>query len=583
MWVDDGPAVLPARSCGQIIESHHDLSLPLSTVQVSLSQNGGGQPSRHISPGSPLVCRDVLAASCTLAALCLCRVWFCFLATGTASLFYFEGASSRAQFAALLIDNLLLAGLFVAVWRMTAQLRSSRTGQWFSDVAFLLILLIPANAIRGIIQPLPEKLNVQYWRHATVQSFPGSLKFLPLGCTLLLVTLALYFHRHLSRAAYRTLILLFPLVPFLLVEASWVLAHSPGLGSRVSASAGERGASGLPVAARASQRVVWIIFDEMDYRLAFESPARHRLPEFEQLASHSLSAVSAYPPGGRTMISVPALLSGRMVTSSNAVDASDVLVSYEGATSAVRWNTHQTIFDLERQMGWRTAVAGWYLPYSRIFGADIEAWQDQTWRLGLNPHRPFLRLLTDGLRVMAEGRSQSILGRSLTVEEHQRIAREVTTEAARRAANPALDLVFLHLPIPHAPFFYDASTGQESASPRHAPGYLDQLQLADRVLGQIRRAMKEAGVSATSTLVVSSDHWYREGDLIDGHVDHRIPFLVSFPGNSRGVRYSTPFNTVLSRRLVTAILQGEIHSAAETKAWLDCEKGDVGESLYNRN
>jgi len=277
------------------------------------------------------------------------------------------------------------------------------------------------------------------------------------------------------------------------------------------------------------------------------------------------------------------LLSGRMVTSSNAVNASDLLVFYEGATSAVRWNTHQTIFDLERQLGWRTAVAGWYLPYARIFGADIEAWQDQTWRLGLNPHRGFRRILTDELRVMAEGRSQSILGKSLTVEEHQRIAREVATEAARKAADPALDLVFLHLPVPHAPFFYDARTGQDSVPLRHAPDYLDQLQLADRVLGQIRRAMREADVSATSTLVVSSDHWYREGDLIDGHVDHRIPFLVSFPGDSRGVRYSAPFNTVLSRRLVTAILQGEIHSAAATKAWLDCEKGDVGESPYNRN
>ena len=572
MWVDDGPAVLPARSCGQIIKPGHDLSLSLSTVQVPLSQDVGAKPTR-VPPDSPLVYRDILAASCTLAALCLCRVWFCFLATGTANLFYFEGASTAQQFAALLIDNLLLAGVFVAVWRITSRLRRSRSGQWFTDLAFLLILLIPANAIRGIIQPLPEKLNVQYWRHALLQGFPSSLKLVAMGGTLLLAALALRFRRHLSRVAYRTLILLFPLVPFVLLEASWVLAHSTAPESKVGIG---RAASTVTAGARASQRVVWIIFDEMDYRLAFESPARHRVPEFEQLASHSLSAVNAYPPGGRTMISVPALLSGRMVTNSNSVDASDLLVSYEGATSPVRWNTHQTIFDLEREMGWRTAVAGWYMPYARIFGADIEAWQNQTWRLGLNPHRPFLRLLTDELRVMGEGRSKSILGKSLTVEEHQRIVREVTAEAARKAADPSLDLVFLHLPVPHAPFFYAARTG-------HAPDYLDQLQLGDHILGQIRRAMKEANVAATSILVVSSDHWYREGDLIDGQVDHRIPFLVSFPGDRRGVRYSAPFNTVLSRRLVTAILQGEIHSAVETKAWLDCERGDLAESPYNRN
>ena len=346
-------------------------------------------------------------------------------------------------------------------------------------------------------------------------------------------------------------------------EASWVLIHPPARASREDPA--NRPA---PSQGRHGRRVVWILFDEMDYRLAFESAVNARLPEFNRLARQSLFAVKAFPPGGRTMISVPAPLSGRLVAASNPAGVSDLLVRYEGTTSAVRWSTDQTVFDVERRKGWRTGVAGWFIPYARIFGADIAAWQDQSWRLGLNPNRPFAGLMADEFRVLAEGKSQSLLGNSLTVMEHQRLVHEVVAESIRKASDPALDLVFLHLPVPHAPFFYDARTGQESARPRPVIGYPDHLQLGDQVLGRIRRGMQEAGVADETILLVSSDHWNREADLLDGKIDHRVPFLLSFPGDSHGLRYTEPFNTILSRRLVTAILEGEIHSAAEAATWI---------------
>jgi len=324
-------------------------------------------------------------------------------------------------------------------------------------------------------------------------------------------------------------------------------------------------------------------FDEMDYRLAFESPANARLPEFRALAQHGLYATNAYPPGGRTVISVPALLSGRLVTSSKEAGLSSLYVTYAGAAGAAPWTTDQTVFDVERRNGWRTAIAGWYFPYSRIFGHDIDAWGDQSRRLGLNPSRAFLDLMADQLRVMAEGRSESMFGTSLSVLEHERLVTEVVAEAIRKAADPNLDLVFLHLPVPHGPFYYDARTGRTSTRPLGPSGYLDHLQLGDHVLGRIREAIDESGAGRRTTLLVSSDHWNRRADLIDGRIDHRVPFLVSFPGDSRGVKYASPFNTVLTRRLVTAILEGSIRNGRAAARWLEQEKGPVAESPYNGN
>jgi hypothetical protein len=569
MRVDDGPAVLPARCGGQIAKHGHDLSLPLSAVQVSVSPGGrcrsaGGVPASR-----------VLAASCVLAALCFGQVWFGFVARNTANLSFYQGvppgAASARQFAALLANTALLTGCFVVLWRLAWTIRRSQVGEMATDTAFLLVLAIPANAIRGILQPVVTGLNLAYWLHLQLQGFVWSA----FGAGLAVV---LYWRRPLARLACRVLILLFPLVPFMLAEASWVLLRSPS-----PASPGVRRPAGPAGAGRHGPRVVWMIFDKMDYRLAFESPTNSQLPEFNELARASLFAVKAYPPGGRTAVSVPALLAGRLVTGSEVTGESDLLVRYEGSQAAVRWSVDQTIFADDRQKGWRAGLAGWYFPYARIFGSDIDAWQLQDWRLGLNPNRPFAGLMTDQFRVLVESKSRSLLGRPLLAVEHRRVVGEIVAEAAHKAADPALDLVFLHLPVPHQPYYYDARTGQDASRPQPVQGYLDHLQLGDHILGQIRRAVKEAGLAGRTTLLISSDHWHQEADLIDGRIDHRVPFLVNFPGDEQGSRYTAPFNTVLSRRLVTAIMNGEIHSAAGAAAWMDREKGVVTESPYNGN
>jgi hypothetical protein len=203
--------------------------------------------------------------------------------------------------------------------------------------------------------------------------------------------------------------------------------------------------------------------------------------------------------------------------------------------------------------------------------------------LGLNPTRPFPVVMADEFRMLGEGKTPALFGKPRNVVEHQRLVGEVVAEATRRAADPALDLVFLHLPVPHFPFYYDAETGKDAEPLRPVMGYLDHLQLGDHVLGEIRRAMQAAGLGDRTVLLVSSDHWNREADRIDGRMDHRVPFLLSFPGDSGGVRYAAPFNTVLSRRLVTAIMNGEIGTAAEAAAWLDRSKGGLTESPYNAN
>ena len=192
MRVDDGPAVLPERYCGQVVEPGNDVSLPVSAVHVSLSQAGDRRLADHTPSARPLIPLQVLSASCVLAALCLYRVWFCFLETDAASLFYSPGLPTARQFAALLIDNLLLTGIFVALWQLTRGIRRFRAGQLSVDMAFLLFLAVPANAFRAVFQPLTAKLNLEYWRHASVHGLAPALRLSVSGGLVLLLAAMLY-------------------------------------------------------------------------------------------------------------------------------------------------------------------------------------------------------------------------------------------------------------------------------------------------------------------------------------------------------------------------------------------------------
>jgi arylsulfatase A-like enzyme len=136
------------------------------------------------------------------------------------------------------------------------------------------------------------------------------------------------------------------------------------------------------------------------------------------------------------------------------------------------------------------------------------------------------------------------------------------------AANPRLGLVVGHLPVPHAPYIYDASTGAFDLRNASASAYFDALQLADRTLGEIRGAMREAGVWENSAVLVSADHGYRESDF-GKPTTSWVPFLLKLPGENEPAAYTPEMETLASGGLLLAILEGEVVTAGDVARWLD--------------
>jgi hypothetical protein len=366
-----------------------------------------------------------------------------------------------------------------------------------------------------------------------------------------------FWRRRLAAVAETVFLIFFPLVPLLLAEAAW-LAHSSSssvLAHHEQACAATSGSPG---------RVLWLLFDELDQVLTFEQrPATLRMPELDRLRGEAVYAKSAYPPGDDTLTSITSLISGRRVVRSVPGSAGRLMVTFEGASGPVDWSGQPNVFRKARELGVSTGIVGWYIPYCRLLGNDLTTCSWQPWSGPPVGGSVSLRgALLDQVRSVPPWSAR---------QDHLRKFQAVLDDAKKAAGNPQLGLVFVHWPTPHYPGIYDRSRGKFTVFRfrRSNDWYLDNLALVDRTLGELRCAMEKAGTWEDTSILVTSDHSWRDSAALDGKRDRRVPLILKLAGHSRGVRYRERLNTVLIHDLVLAMLRGELTQAAAVVDWLD--------------
>jgi hypothetical protein len=319
----------------------------------------------------------------------------------------------------------------------------------------------------------------------------------------------------------------------------------------------------LATPAPSLRRVVWLVFEALDQGIAFEArPNGLELPELDRLRREAVYADAARPPAERTDVAMAALITGRPVVAAVPVSPNDLELTFaDGKTMS--WSAHPNVFSRARMLGYDTALIGWHLPYPRVLGGSlgVAAWI---------PSAAYEQ--TRGDTVFEALRNQ---WGSLVPPVHlRRLSAERLTELGELALRTATDsrfaLVLLHLPLPEPPGLYDRATGRLTSWNFHGAdaAYLDNLALADRVLGELRRGLDRTRLGDRTWIVVSSVRWWRPSSRPEGAVDHRVPFLVRPPDGGHAAHVDAPFNTLATHDLVLAILRGSINDTAGAVTWL---------------
>jgi hypothetical protein len=319
-----------------------------------------------------------------------------------------------------------------------------------------------------------------------------------------------------------------------------------------------------------SRRVIWIIFDEMDHRLSFiDRPDYVHLPEFDRLRQEGLYALHAYPPSSNTMLSLPALLTGRLVSKGWPVGPDNLQITYLDEEEPVSWKDQPNVFSRAREMSRNAAGGGYGHPYCRLFGDMLTSCYSYShWHFEWkgNSENRLLDVLLAQIFPLVPIRDRYT---------HRRDYLRMLNYAKKVAVDEKINLVFLHFGIPHRPYIYDVDEEKFSIfydffSTPSGKGYFSNLVLADITLGEIRKALQSAGLWEETTLIVSSDHFIRpEINTFDDKEDRRVPFLLKLSQQNEAIIYEPEFNTVVTCDLVLTILGGRLSTISDLVNWLN--------------
>ncbi|HVT11949.1 MAG TPA: sulfatase-like hydrolase/transferase [Fimbriimonadaceae bacterium] len=312
-------------------------------------------------------------------------------------------------------------------------------------------------------------------------------------------------------------------------------------------------------------RVVWLIFDTLDYHYAFEErPSWLKLPELDRLRRESVDFPNALSPAERTEKSIPSLLTGLVVTGQSITSPCDYRLTLANG-SKIGLRGLPTIFQQAENMGVRTAALGVYIPYGRLLGDQLSYCRWWQWGNLFDSVAPISASLVPQM-TLAVGKPFSMwtqIGRQ--IRNH---LAEVE-EAKNLVAGDDYRLVYAHFFPPHMPPMYDGKLDRFSRDAYwHPDGYHDALALADRTLGELRREMERAGTWDQALVIVTSDHSFRLGAEYGYKVYKRIPFLCHFPGQTTGLVYPGEINTICSHDMILNYLNGDIQTPASFTSWL---------------
>lgn len=523
--------------------------------------------------------------------LCFLRRWYDLEHLQERSTDYYRVAPENpALLIATLTSASLLSLIFYAAWRW-AEWRPTRAKLKMAHCGFLAVLMFPLESVR------------QYWNNEGA-SYDLVTNVVIVGIEAILavgIFLAIAGNPRMVVAARRIALLGTLLFPSLLLD------FTLGRSTEVSASAFQprQPAPMFPPHppyhnGGKSQRVVWVLFDELDQRLAFDlREPKVDLPELDRLRAESFTASAAQQTAPWTTMAVPSLLSGAIFDRAEFVDSATLRVYRVGAKTGVSWREEPNIFKRAREDGFNAALIGWHHPYCRVLGDEVvkcvevptgnptaamlretSATEAGVWRS--IPYLFYLQWsnLTEIFKP-ADSASSSAGEREEYVQQRlQRQYFKIRDLVYSTAADRRIDLLFAHFPTPHLYAIYDAKRGDFTLS--RSLSYADNLALVDRTVGELRRTLESAGLWDSTTLVITSDHGLRPGvwyghmgwtseldRLTGGRQTPLVPLIVKMAGQSEAVAYDHPFSSVVESDLILAILQGEIKTHTDVAGWIE--------------
>lgn len=509
------------------------------------------------------------AVSLSLANLWFLRLWPGIIRHDLSQDYYVKYPIT-ISFVFLLFANILILASLFAIIKLIADRCNSSFCPTTYRLFFIMCLFVPANSVRMLY---PDIINFNKILYGSTFHQVFSITI----CVALFVIIMRY-QKTIFNLASLTVLLLFPFVIIAFAQASWAVIN---ITNNNKAYLDKNSAPMLNVKNNHGKKILWLIFDELDQRITFENrPNTLKLPALDRLRNESFYSINALPPAGETLLSLPAYIIGKSVVKAEPSSPNEIMLTLLGSNNEVGWSTLPNIFTRAHELGANSALIGWTHPYSRVIGGSLQScyWEPNTYNFNFTNS---LKIMLKQIQFALEIPSVPILGRTIQTELHINSYRNILEATKKAITDQNINFVLAHFPVPHAPFIYDRNSSKFVLHHNRPPSaYLDNLKLVDITFDNIRSEMESRKLWDNTTIIVTSDHWWRKSNEYDGIIDHKIPFIVKLPGKANKAIYTKQFNTIVAHDMVLAILDDRIKSTASLIDFISCSITNNATLIY---
>lgn len=363
------------------------------------------------------------------------------------------------------------------------------------------------------------------------------------------------------------------LSPFPFLATFTILKGMPGAVPRADMN--------LPIPASLPHRpvkAIVLIFDEWDFEYAFPArPGYLHLPNIDRFAGEYGQYTHCWPTAGETYRSLPALATGQIFSEATPGPGLQVRLQMAETGAWTTWSQQDDLFTSVAKLGWSTRMIQWLHVPSASFlerrpglsifhGGVYLDWKaaDDAY---LTLNGSLRRILTSFNGIASDyARMAHPSDSSRAIRAKIEFTNAMVADLYGTLATQRTDLVWAHLPMPHSPAIWDAR--HHRVLDHQTPGVsnLDNMELADQVLGEVRRILESQGTWDGALVILTSDHWQRKdsGDHLPpnpGKYERdeglRVPLLVKWPRQHTSWTVDDPVCTRSIRRMVETAALGQ--------------------------
>lgn len=436
------------------------------------------------------------------------------------------------SFLALIVGEILIA---FAIWSVIVLSRK-----------------IKNKVIRGVLKCI-FCLFVINFLYSLVMLVDFPINELLIQLFFLVATILLIYYRKMTKSLIKIVLVSFPFVLIIFSQAVLGVVNNKDKGEIIQTSS-------LFITRESTPRVLWLVFDEADYRIMFEKrPPNLELQALDQFRQEAFQAENAYPPGGSTIDTMPSIIDGRIVTGHKWLNDS-VELTYVDSLIPRIWGSQPNIFTKVKALKMNSAVFG-YLPYNKTIRKDVMFcdWSSDKYDY-VSPNDTFLANLGSQFYGL-------LAFKNLSLVQHRIAYQEIYHAAQRLVKDQQYQLVLIHFSIPHLPSIGHPAWQGNYHTPKD---YEENLLIVDQTFANLRKIMENEGLWDNTNIIVSSDHWLRKKQYIRDHkIDHRVPFILKLTGQNVNIVYKPAFNTILTHELILALLRKEIITERDLLKWFE--------------